>query len=223
MAQPAHSVVVKATAPAVALSNEAMSLLSGDTFVVTNAAKRILDPGAAIVIHDDGSPVAAGDFAVDYLAGTVTFAAPPATPVTINSGAYLPAHAVAGAREFSISMERVELEDTEFGDTLKSRFVGLKFASGSLSGFFLADDDWDPGGGTLTADGAFGAGTQLVLEVLLDSATNHYFRGFVTLLGLDGAGAVDGVFTSTIGWSSVNLEATGRSERASFTVVTYGA
>ena len=209
-----HNCTVKLSGTAVAFTAAATSNVSGNIYRLNDAAKRILNPAAAIVVYDGGAPVAASGFTVDYLFGTVTLSAPPGGAVTIDAE-YLPVHSAVDATEFSISMSREELEKTVFGDSVREYDLGLKSADGTINGLDLGDTDLDAGGDTLKVSDVLGNGTPVLLEVYLGTATK-YWRGWVLFPGLDLNSEFSGLVGSAIKFRAAARQATGRSELVGF-------
>lgn len=208
------NVSVKVSGTAVAFTGAATSNVSGNIYRLDDAAKRILDPSAAITVKDGGVAVAAANYTVDYLFGTVTLSAPPGGAVTVD-GSYLPVHTAADAREFQVSMSREELEKTVFGDTVRKYDLGLKSAEGSVGGLDLGDTDLDSGGDTLKVSDVLGNGTPVLVEAYLGSS-NKYWRGWVLFSGLDLSSAFEGLAESTIKFRASARQASGRSELVGF-------
>ena len=95
-----YQVGLKITGTSTSMTDEAMALVSGKTYQISDSAKEIIDRSTTIVIEDNSVAVASANIeSVDYLFGKVTFVSGYTVtgPVTIT-GAYLPTSAVAGSR-----------------------------------------------------------------------------------------------------------------------------
>ncbi|MEB3029715.1 hypothetical protein VJI72_07995, partial [Parvimonas micra] len=68
-----YSITVKETGTSTAMANEAATLISGKSYQIANAAKRIIDYNVAVVVMDGGTNVTAQLQSSDYLFGTVVF------------------------------------------------------------------------------------------------------------------------------------------------------
>lgn len=216
MAVAGFNCTVKLTGTSTSMTTEACTSISSTVFQVTNTAKRILDPDTALTVYDNGSPVADGDVTIDYLFGKITFGSPPTAPVTITAN-YLPTHAVAEGRSFSIQQTRDELESTAFNTTgVKSFILGLKQASGSIEGLDMLDTDIDAGAGSVVPATLHSAGTVKVLEVYLGGGTLGTWRGFVLLSGLQNDSSVGELAKGTITWKTVSKVGTDQTEGSSF-------
>jgi hypothetical protein len=119
---------VKIGGTATLLTSEAMSTYSSvaNTFRVTNAAKRVLDPATAVVFNDDSGLISAAAISkLDRLFSVVTFTSAPHGDVRV-SGKYIPVSRIGGANKYALNMSMVMLDDTDFSSTGdRSRSVGL--------------------------------------------------------------------------------------------------
>lgn len=194
---------VSITGASVAMVTEAMTLVSGKTYLIDDAAKEIFDPATAITVFDNAVPV---DLAtdvddIDLLHGTVTFDAGYAVtgPVTIT-GAHLPKSAVAQARSGSFAPTRVLIEKNVFGDDAMKRLIGIK----DLSGTFQALDRMEQtvGGGDTFFD-LLNDGTIFVFE--FNPGAGDVYRARVLFETGDLAGEVIDQVTDDL---SFNLAAT---------------
>lgn len=107
--------LVKVVGAPVAFLTEAMTD-SGDglTYQITNAAKRVWDPTAAILVYADAVQQAAGSYTLDRLTGRVTFTANQGAAVITVSGSYLPASVAARGRGFSWNLQATLAEDNDY-------------------------------------------------------------------------------------------------------------
>lgn len=100
----------------VALTDEPMSQVGASlTYQITDAAKQVLNIGAAITIEDNSVVVDAEDIeSINYLTGEVTFVVGTTVtgPVTI-SGEYIPLVEIAGARTFTLTQTANPIDDTD--------------------------------------------------------------------------------------------------------------
>lgn len=183
-----------------AMTAEATTLVTGKTYRITNAAKRMLDPAVAVVVDDGGSPVSASDIlSIDYLHGLVTF-----DPSYTVSGAvtfdanYLPLSQIADVYNASFSTSVMMLDDTVYEDTQVSRKAGLKDISGSFSCY-------DEGATALSS--LLEAGTVLYLTwQQTGSGSTGHLRARVLLESEDVSAAVDGLIESTYNFTGASLK-----------------
>lgn len=194
------NVAIKTSGAGLSLTDEACTDLGDDVFQVTNAAKRVLDPHAAIVVEDGGTPVDAADYELDRLFGRITFLTPPAGAVTIASGTYLPMTTVATATGYKISRKANNQDITPLSASggFMRRTQVLKDVSGSLMRFDEAD--------ALFTD-ALEAAVAIVVEVAHSGAA--YERAWALLDSVDNDGEADGVIEESIEWSGTT-DADGR-------------
>jgi hypothetical protein len=127
-----------------AMTDEAMSVVTGKTYQVTTAGKRMFDRNAALTFkHDSGTTIAASDIeSVNYLFGRVTFVSgfTPTGSVTVT-GNYLPLAAVGCANEFTLN-QTANANDVTCMDTAQANNghriyeYGLKTVSLDLTGIY---------------------------------------------------------------------------------------
>jgi hypothetical protein len=203
-----YAVSVKLTGTSTAMTDAATTALSATRYQVTDSTKRVLDPAVAVTVEVDGAPATATDYTLDYLFGIVTFGVDPDGVVTVTAN-YLPLLTVALARSVSVSMSRVELDDSQLGSGEKSLKLGKKQAEAELQQLELLDADLDAGGATVTWDALHDAATPKLLEVDLSA---RKWRGWVVLSGLEQAASADELATATIRAKGSARAALGRSE-----------
>lgn len=199
------------TGASTAMTTEACSLVSGKTYQIDDADKRVWDPDTAIVVWDDGSPVSASNIeSIDYLFGTVTFTSGYSVvgAITINSGSYLPLLELTAVNAYSLNLGSEMIDTTVMGAsvTARKRIQGLKNISGTIGGFDSAVDDYDTGGGTVDIGTLLLGGTNLVLEINLGNTGNKW-RGWVVLDNEAFDPSVDGSNESVISFQGTAEEA----------------
>lgn len=217
MAVAAHTTVIKQTGDSVVMTTEACTSLSSTVYQITNTAKRIIDPDVALTVYDNGSPVADANVTIDYLFGKVTSTAGAFTgPVTIT-GAYLATWAVAEARGFELNFSAEMLESTVMAAATanRSRHMGLKDCSGTVSGLDAFNTDLDSGGTTVVPFTDWGAGTRRVLEITFPSS-GVIFRAFVRFKEPKVNAAYDGQVEGTLAWEASAATGTDQTEASSF-------
>jgi hypothetical protein len=216
MAVAAHTTVIKQTGTAVAMTSEATSSLSASVYQITDATKRIIEPDIAITVTDNGAGVADADYTVDLLFGKVTKVSGNFTGPVLITAAYLPTYAVAEATGFEINCTAKLLETTKMAAATanRERMLGLRDASGSVSGLDTLTTDIDSGGTTLVPLTDFHAGTRRVLEVTFPGGV--LFRAFVRFSEVKQGGEVDDVFKSTLNWQADAAKGADQTEASSF-------
>lgn len=193
-----------------AVSGGSATLVSGKTYRVAST-NCIWDPDTAVVVYDNGSPVASGDIAtLDYLHGSVTFASGYTVtgPVTIDYS-YFTRTQIAYAKAGSFRCERDLLDTSRFDTAHRKRVAGLKTASGTISYIGFIGDSV-----TSNVNTEFEAGTEYVIEfwwrVTGSYATIEPYprkaRCFIESLAPQAD--VEGLVEDTISWQSTNYKAT---------------
>lgn len=139
---------IKAAGTSTSMSTEAMELVSGKTYKITDATKNAWDYSKAIVIWDNGAPVADADIeSINWLFGQVTFATAytPTGPITVNSGWYFPMTEVARANSFTLTQTVETIDETDYATANSNGGYrvfspGLRTISLELGGFYDEDD-----------------------------------------------------------------------------------
>lgn len=201
MAIAGHTTRLKVSGAAVPVTAEACTSLGGGVYQVTNTARRIWDPSAAITVKDGGTPVSSALWSFDYLFGKVTFSGyTPSGAVTVD-GSYLPVATVAEVKSFSASFAGDLLDRTTFDSAgSKQKQAGLRDGSGSFVMLSSPLDDIDPvTGGTQNLATVMNNGTPKLFEALFGT---QYLRQWVILEGIETTAAVDGLVESTVSYQT---------------------
>lgn len=203
MALPGYLASVAMTGASTVMTTESMTLVSGKTYEIDDAAKEVFDPDTALVVRDNTVTVAHSNIeSIDLLHGTVTFAAAytPTGPIDI-SGAYLPRTTIAKAFTCVINRSRDLLPDEKFGDTSKKKIAGVQDASGSVSIRDIADTT--VGGGDSIKD-LINDGTAFVLSFLPGTGLDT-LRARILLESLDIDGDVAGQVIDNLAWQLASV------------------
>ena len=177
-----------------AFAAAASTLVSGTTYQINAAAKRIIDPATALTVLD--AAVADAASGADFLFGKATLSEAPGGAVTMT-GSYLPLLNVALVKSFALKVSATVHEISSInGGAAKTRLTGLQDASLALETTAQRYDDLDSGGGVLTIDGAAVAlyGTAMLVTILPYTGAN-YFKGWFMLEALESKGPVDGLLS----------------------------
>jgi hypothetical protein len=128
----------------VAMAAEPTTLVSGKTYQITNAVKRIINYATAVTVFDNAIDKTAFVQSIDYLNGTVTFLASYTVigPVTIT-GQYVPTAVIAKSRSFTLTQGGAEIDSTSYDTALanggwRSYDPGLKNARLEIRGIYDA-------------------------------------------------------------------------------------
>lgn len=191
---PGRRAVVKVSGAPVVITNEATTNLGDDkTYRITNAAKRVLDPYAAVTVKIGGSAMApngADPWKLNRLTGTVTFAAANGSrgSVTVD-GSYLPLATVVRCRSYAWNISASNADDTDFDTAwtdngFTRRVQTLKDMSGTLSGKWSTD---------LSLTNALLNATFVVLEFFTDRGAARDVICWAQLSKQDVGAAVDSI------------------------------
>ena len=203
MATAGNSAKLYRSGTSTSMTAEATTLVTGKTYRITNAAKRMLDPSVAVTVDDGGVPIASANIeSIDYLHGIIVLdsAYTPSGAVTVDAN-YLPLSQIADVHTTSITTTVTMLDDTVYEDTAVSRKAGLKDISGSFSAY-------DEGATAISE--LLGNGTVLFLTFEhTGSASVDHMRARVLLESDDSSVSVDGLVESTysfVGASTLSVE-----------------
>lgn len=168
---------LKKAGTSTALTNEPMALVSGKTYQVTDAAKRMFDRTVALVFEDNGTPVSSSNIeSIDHLFGRVTFTSgyTPTTPITVASGNYIPLATIGKANAFTLTQTAEEVMNADY-DTVQGNSghntyqYGLKTVELELTGIYATGNAWRT---------ALIARSELMIEINPDGNGKSVARGF---------------------------------------------
>lgn len=160
-----------------ALTDEAMSLVSGKTYRVTDATKRLFDREEALAFEDGGVAISDANIeSINHLFGEVTFVSgyTPSGSITVASGNYLPLATIGKANGFTLTQTAAEIMDADF-DTVQGNSghntyeYGLKTVALELTGIFASGNAWRT---------ALVNREELVIEINPDGNGKSVARGF---------------------------------------------
>lgn len=210
MATAAWQAQVKVSGTSTAMTGEATTSLGGGQYQVTNAAKRVIDPTAAITVKDGGSTVSSSLYSVDKLFGIVTFSGYTATGAVTIDSSYLPTAAVGECKGVTITVNADLADASVLESQAKKRATTLLDWSGKLDRLALPLDDLDSGtAGTQSLDSWMKAGTPRLLDVLF--TTGARFRGWFVVESYEVQSSVADLVTV-----SVNLSGAAQGAGAAF-------
>lgn len=214
MSTAGHTSVIRGPGTSTAFTNEPTTELVGTVantvYQLNTDAKRLLDPAVAVVVEVDadgggggGYAVAAADtYTLDYLFGIVTFLADQGASAVVRvSGSYLPAIDLVGVTEWSCAASREVLDDTTINlaaGANRTKKLGLRDCSGSVSLNELLTYDHDPGAGELVLQDYLDNATPLLFEA---SAGGKRFRAWVLLESGETGGSVADLINSTVNFT----------------------
>lgn len=185
-----------------AVVDEALSLVTGTTFQITAAAKRVIDPNVSWVLEEDNVAVPVsrlvsidfvnGVFEVTGVTGTLTF-----------TGNYLPlttaSEELADVTSFTLNESTNLLDKTVMTGTtgmhsaIKRRMVGLRDVELSVDCIAEPAD-------LAALDALMTSGAHMVTEVYFGSDSIPRFRGYCKLESVDRSSSVDGRVETSLGF-----------------------
>ena len=197
MAIAGYQVRFRKSGDSTAMSAEATTSLGGNSYQITTAARRCVNPDAAFSVLDSGVTLDySGVASVNWAFGIFTLGSAPGGAVTVN-GEYFPlttsSEDVAEGVGFTVSMNTDLLDTTVWGQDVRSRVAALKDVEVSLNVISSRS-------AYSSAYAAFANGTRLCMEFDPDRSTsaNEVFRIFGKLDSVELTGAVEGRVESTI-------------------------
>jgi predicted secreted protein len=141
-----YTAVFKKSGTATATTGEAMSLVSGLTYEVTDPTKNVLDYNNTITVYDGVTDVTAQVESIDHLFGRITFLGTYTVVGSITIDAYyMPMSSVGTARDFTLSMTAESVDTTDFATAqanggYMTYIAGLKTVSLDASGFYSSSN-----------------------------------------------------------------------------------
>lgn len=160
-----------------AMTDEAMTLVSGKTYKITAATKNVWDRSVTPTFEDGGSPIDPSDIAsIDYLFGRVTLDSgyTPSGAITVATGSYLPMTQVAKAQTFTLTQtantnDNTNYETAQSNSGHKTFELGLRTVSLSLRGVYASSNAY---GALLIAR------NEVVIEINPDGSGKSVARGW---------------------------------------------
>ena len=206
MATAAKGSSIKKHGTATTFTAAAMALVSGQTYQLTDATKRILNPARTngVEVYDNAVLVAPANYTVDWVYGKVTFAGSYSVtgPVTMT-GEYYPTAALAEVREYSFTAS-VDIQDaTVFGNDAHLKLPALKDLSGSLKALVPDTHEHNGAGTTFNALKT----TPWLLEI--DYPGSGFFRAWVLAESVETGASVEGLIETTVNFVSAPQLAAG--------------
>jgi hypothetical protein len=177
------------------MTTEAMTLVSGKTYKITNAAKNVWNRAVTLNVFDNGVNHNADVLNVDYLFGRVTFKAAYTVtgPVTVT-GAYFPMAQLGKGNSFTLTQTANMIDNTDFATAqanggYRTHTAGLRTVEIELGGTFDA-----------TVNSKDDVNDRLELIVQIDPVGDglSVARGFFRLLSAEQTGDVGALEEETL-------------------------
>lgn len=190
---------LKQVGAAVAFTTESMSVVSGLTYEIDDAAKSIWDRSEATMeIQDDASPVADANIeSIDYLFGRVTFISGYSVVGAITAtGKSFPTSAIGCANSYNLTMTADPIDETCFNiaqGNAGSRVFrpGLRTVALELTGVFQA---------SANLKAVLEARNEVIIEIDPVGDGSSIARGFFKLMTTGQSGAVGALEEQTSNW-----------------------
>ncbi len=189
---------VKQAGVSTAMTTEAMTLVSGKTYKITNTAKDVWDRNTTFVVFDNAVDQTAEVLEIDYLFGKVTFKASytPTGPVTVT-GAYFPTAQLGKGNAFTLTMSCEPIQTTDFATAqanggYHTNIPGLRTVAIELSGTFDA---------TINSKDDVNDRNELIVEIDPVGDGKSVCRGFFRLLSASQSGEVGALEEETLSLS----------------------
>lgn len=196
MTQPGYSVLIRRGGTPVSITGETTALVSGTTYRVSDAARRVLDPNQPWNVKDGATTLAYSAItSIDFVSGAITLASAPGGAVTFT-GKYIPittaSDVLVESRSFTVNDSNALLDTTVFtgtNDRTVRRVAALEDVSISVESIMSRSS-------TSTANWSYLATTKfrgdpVVVEVFFGDAALPRFRGFCKIESIETSGAVD--------------------------------
>jgi hypothetical protein len=174
---------------------EAMALVSGKTYQITAANKRIIDYAAAVVVLDNAVDHTADVVSIDYLNGTVTFdAAYTVTgPVTITAN-YIPTIVIAKSKTFTLTQTAAEIDTSNYDSAQanggwRNFDPGLKTVRLEIGGIYDAAAGFEA---------ALASRALMYVDISPANTATTFFRGFFKRANRAQSGDVGALEEATI-------------------------
>lgn len=188
--------IMQQTGSAVVMTAEATTLVSGKTYQITNAARRIVDIATALVVLDSAVAVSAANIeSIDYLFGMVTFVSSytPSGAITMT-GAYFATTQLAGSRTFTLTQTADPIDNTTIPSAQASsghrtHQQGLKTVALEIGGVYALSNGFRA---------ALAARSRLIVEVNPDGNSKSIARGYFRYMQQGQSGNVGALEEETI-------------------------
>lgn len=191
-----YEAVLRKTGTPTSMTGEATTQIgSTKSYQITAAARRVIDYTAAVTVLDGATNVTAQVESIDYLNGIVTFRSSYTVlgAVTVT-GTYMPLAVLAKARNFSLTQNAAEIDETAYEDAQANEgnrifSPGLRTVSLEVGGIYRVTN------GHL--DQIYSR-DMLVIDVAPAGDANTFFRGFFKLGSHNQSGDVGALEEETV-------------------------
>lgn len=197
-----NKTTLKVNGTATALTDEPTTEVSGTVFQITDASKRVLVPDSTFEVEVDAVAADSSTYTIDYLFGKITFdSTQTGSTVTISSSGsgdhgYYPMAAWANGYSVTLTLARIELEKTVFGDDAVGRTPGTQDCNGSVEVYDHGLTDFT--GTTTNVEDILSGGQAILLEIDLDGTGTYLLRAWVRIQADEVSVDVDALVEETV-------------------------
>ena len=195
-----YTAAIKKGGTSTTVSAGAMTLVSGKTYRINDATKRMMSLANPVTVYDNAVNHTADLLSIDYLNGTVTFAAAyTVTGAVTMDYFYLPLTTLGKGRSFSLTQSAAEIDDTDYAAAQanggwRTHSLGLKQVGLEVGNIWDAANDFVD---------ILLARTQLYVEVSPDNTqgnatTEVMFRGIFKYMSQSQQGNVGALEEETL-------------------------
>lgn len=137
-----YQAIIKKTGVPVVITDEPMSLVSGKTYRITDAAKRLLNVDTTAIVEVATVDQTAEVESINYLFGLVTFKSTYTVSGAVTfTGAYVPATQICSMNKYSLTQQADTIDETDLcvaqsNSGFRQYRLGLKNVNLELSGFY---------------------------------------------------------------------------------------
>lgn len=176
---PGYVATLKKKGTSTTMTDEACALVTGKTYRISAAAKRVIDRSNALIAKDNGVDKTTEVKDVDFLNGEVTFKSSyTVTGPVVVTGRYFPLVSLGKYTSYTLTQTAVAIKDTDIpaakanGGRDTFRAGGLREVALALPSVFDAADGWEA---------ALTAREEYIVEINPDGTGAHFARGFFKL------------------------------------------
>jgi len=183
---------------ATAMTGEAMALVSGKTYRITNPVKRIMDANDTFIVLDGVTDVTDEVESYNYLFGEITFLSSYTVVGSITiTGDYLPTTALGKANAYTLTQTAEAIETSDFAtvqanDGTRTFIPGLRTVALELTGFYDVTSGFRD---------ALKDRDLLILEVNPDGTGKSLARGYFKLSNQSQSGEVGALEEEKVSFS----------------------
>jgi len=191
-----YQATLKKSGTSTTMTGEAMTLVSGKTYKVTDSSKNVWNRAVTLTVKVAGTAVAAANIQyIDYLYGQVTFISSYTVSgaVTVD-GAYFPTATIGCANSWTLT-QTANANDVSCADVVQANGgvriydYGLKTVSLELSGIYKTTNAYRT---------ALAARSEVIVEISPDGSGGAIMRGFFKFATTGQSGDVGAVEQQTV-------------------------